>query len=74
MQLTRLIYAVNLDGTANETLDRMLQPSRARNVRNGITGAMVINEAHFMQLLQEDRYAVAQCFMRIMQDNRHHDV
>lgn len=74
MQLTRLIYASNHDGTAVETLDRILQTSRANNARDGITGALVISEHHFMQLLEGDRTAVGQCFMRIMQDDRHHGI
>lgn len=74
MQLTRLIYA-SKHGTASvETLDQILQKSRANNVRDGITGALVIGEDHFLQLLEGDRTAVAQCFMRIMQDGRHSDI
>jgi len=74
MQLTRLIYVSNHDGTAVEMLDRILQASRANNVRDGITGALVIGEKHFMQLLEGDRTAVGQCFMRITQDDRHHGI
>ncbi len=74
MKLTRLIYASKHDRTAVETLDRILQSSRANNVRDGLTGALVIGETHFLQLLEGDRTAVAQCFMRIMSDKRHHDV
>lgn len=74
MQLTRLIYASRHDRPSVETIDRILQTSRANNVRTGITGALVIGEHHFLQLLEGDRPAVAQCFMRIMSDNRHHDI
>ena len=74
MQLTRLIYASKHDGTAVETLDQILQSSRANNVRVGTTGALVIGEQHFLQLLEGERAAVAQCFMRIMSDKRHHDI
>ena len=74
MQLTRLIYASKHEGRSIETLDRILQSSRANNVRAGITGALVIDQGHFLQLLEGDRPAVAQCFMRIMLDRRHHDI
>lgn len=74
MRLTRLIYASNHENTDVETLDGLLQTSRANNVRDGITGALVISETHFMQLLEGDRAAIGQCFMRIMQDERHHDI
>jgi hypothetical protein len=74
MRLTRLIYASKHDDTDAETLDRILQTSRANNVRDGITGALVINQHNFLQLLEGDRGAIGQCFMRIMQDDRHHDI
>lgn len=74
MQLTRLIYASRHDRTKVETLDRILQSSRANNVRDGITGALVIGDQHFLQLLEGDRRAVAQCFMRIISDVRQHDI
>jgi len=72
--LTRLIYVSKHDGIATETLDRVLQASRSNNVRDGITGALVIGEQNFLQLLEGGRAAVADCFMRIMQDTRHHDI
>ena len=74
MQLTRLIYVSNHTGMAVETLDHILQTARANNVRCGITGALVIGEQHFLQLIEGDRAAVGQCFMRIMQDDRHHGI
>ena len=74
MQLTQLIYASRHDGTAVETLDRVLQTSRANNVRDGITGALVIGDQHFLQLLEGDRAAVGACFMRITRDDRHHGI
>ena len=74
MQLNRLIYASKHNGTEVEILDRILQSSRSNNIRVGITGALIIGERHFLQLLEGERSAVAQCFMRIMSDNRHHDI
>ena len=74
MQLTRLIYASKHDGACDETIDRILQTSRANNVRWGLTGALVVSEHHFLQLLEGDRPAVAECFKRIMLDKRHHDI
>lgn len=74
MQLTRLIYASIHDGIAFEAVDQILQKSRANNDRDGITGALVVGEQSFMQLLEGDRTAVAACFMRIMQDGHHRDI
>ncbi len=74
MLITRLIYASHHDDTPIEILDQILRKSRANNVRDGISGALVIAKGHFLQLLEGDRQAVAQCFMRIAQDRRHRDV
>lgn len=74
MKLTQLIYVSKHDGTSVETLDRILQISRANNARDNITGALVIGERHFLQLLEGNRSAVGQCFMRIAQDDRHRDI
>ncbi|RBI69911.1 blue light sensor protein [Roseovarius sp. TE539] len=74
MQLARLIYASTHDGLAIEAVDRILQKSRANNERDGITGALIVGERSFMQLLEGDRSRVAACFMRIMQDDRHRDI
>jgi len=72
--LTRLIYVSKHERLDVESLDRILQQSRANNVRDNITGALIIGEENFLQLLEGERAAVAQAFMRIMQDARHHDV
>lgn len=74
MELTRLIYASFHKGTAAKTVDNILQVSRSNNVRDRITGALVIDEQYFLQLLEGSRTCVAQCFMRIMQDDRHGDI
>lgn len=74
MQLTRLIYASCHAGTKIDMIDRILQRSRMNNVRDGITGALVISDRYFLQVLEGDRKPIAECFMRIMQDNRHQDI
>lgn len=74
MQLTRLIYASFHKGTTANTIDSILRASRSNNVRDRITGALVVDEQHFLQLLEGSRTCVAQCFMRIMQDDRHGDI
>lgn len=74
MQLTRLIYASKHNGTSPEALDKILQISRRNNVRDNITGALIISDQTFMQLLEGERDAVGRCFMRVMKDNRHRDI
>ncbi len=74
MQLAQLIYASRHDGTAVDTLDRILQKSRDNNVRDGITGALIVGDQHFMQLLEGEATTIGECFMRIMRDDRHHGI
>jgi len=74
MQLTRLIYVSKHKGVDSGSLDRILQASRSNNARDGITGALVIGEQHFLQLLEGERSAIGACFMRITRDTRHHGI
>lgn len=74
MQLTRLIYASTHEGMVFEAIDQILQKSRVSNERDGITGALIVGERSFLQLLEGDRTAVAKCFMRIVLDDRHRDI
>lgn len=74
MKLTRLIYASSHNTASVEVVDHILQQSRANNARDGITGALVVSEHCFLQLLEGDRAAVARTFMRIMVDKRHCDI
>lgn len=72
--LTRLIYVSKHQRLEVKSLDRILQQSRTNNVRDKITGALIIGEENFLQLLEGERAAVAGTFMRIIQDKRHHDI
>lgn len=74
MLLTRLIYASKHEPLAAGELDRLLDRSRINNLRDKITGALVVDDHWFMQVLEGERSAVAGTFMRIMQDNRHTEV
>ncbi|MFN3273413.1 MAG: BLUF domain-containing protein [Paracoccus sp. (in: a-proteobacteria)] len=74
MQLTRLAYASNHGGIADDALDDILRRSRTNNDKDGITGVLVVSDEEFVQLLEGPRTAVSRCFMRIMQDVRHHHI
>ncbi|MFN3971114.1 MAG: BLUF domain-containing protein [Gemmobacter sp.] len=74
MNLTRLIYTSTRLSQDAETVARILTTSRANNVRDGITGALIVHENCYLQLLEGDRAAVARCLMRITQDRRHKHV
>ena len=74
MQLTRLIYASNHSGATAQAVEEILQSSRINNARDDISGALVVSDEDFMQILEGPRTMVAKCFMRIMMDARHHDI
>lgn len=74
MQLTRLIYTSNHSGLTAEELDRILQRSRANNVRDRVTGALIVADTQFLQVIEGSRLEISRCFMRIMQNRSHHDI
>lgn len=74
MQLSRLVYTSKHRGLTADIIDRLLQKSRANNVRDLVTGALVVCEKQFMQLIEGDRIEIGKCFMRIMLDRRHYDI
>ncbi|TJZ89944.1 BLUF domain-containing protein [Paracoccus gahaiensis] len=74
MQLTKLIYTSNHGGLTAKALDDLLLKSRANNERDGITGVLIASDEDFMQLLEGGRAVVAECFMRIMKDDRHQSI
>lgn len=74
MNLTRLVYASTHACHDVSTFDAILEKSRSNNARDLITGALVIGETTFLQLLEGPRDAIGRCFARIMQDNRHQDI
>jgi len=63
---------------SNEELADILQYSRARNARDGITGLLIYrftpgdDRGNFMQLLEGKASAVEQAWQRIAADTRHH--
>ena len=67
-----LIEEQTLDSTAE--VQRLLEQSRARNERLGITGALLFNEGRFVQILEGDEAAVLEVMDIIMRDPRHTDI
>ena len=74
MKLTRLIYASNHGGATAATIEDILQASRTNNARDNISGALVVSNEDFMQVLEGPRAAVSRCLTRIMADPRHHNI
>jgi hypothetical protein len=74
MQLTRLVYASRHDGLASDELESILDSSVRNNMRDQITGILVVERDTIMQLIEGSREAISKCFARIMEDSRHHEV
>ncbi|QDA36267.1 BLUF domain-containing protein (plasmid) [Paracoccus liaowanqingii] len=74
MQLTRLVYASNHGGIDIDTLREISEISTVNNSRDGITGFLVASEEDFMEFLEGSRTAIAQSFIRIVQDDRHRHI
>jgi hypothetical protein len=52
-------------------LIRLLTTARTINVRNGVTGLLLYQNRHFLQVLEGDEAAVRETFGRILDDPRH---
>lgn len=74
MQVTRLVYTSKHKGLSHQAIDAIMQKSRANNVRDLITGVLIVGDNYFMQLVEGTRAEISRCFMRIMQDRNHHDI
>ncbi len=60
--------------TDREELGNILRTSRANNVHRGVTGALLMYESWFAQVLEGSREQVRQLFDRIKVDPRHEAV
>ncbi len=74
MALTHLIYISRPFGFDAPTLSGILLDARRCNRRDGITGALIVRQDIYMQLLEGPRKAVEAAYQRIRQDDRHTDV
>lgn len=74
MQITRLVYTSQHETLDAAAFDSILKSSESNNMRDQVTGVLVVDESNFLQLIEGSREAIAKCFARIMEDKRHHDV
>ncbi|RTD84282.1 BLUF domain-containing protein [Variovorax atrisoli] len=72
--LARLVYVSKARGFRRAELNDILQVSRARNERVGITGALCVLDGVYMQYLEGQDAAVEALYKRIEVDPRHQDV
>lgn len=70
----QLVYvSAAQDGSVNTTIEDILEKSRENNERTQITGMLMAHDGNFFQVLEGDEAAVAACYARIQQDERHKD-
>ena len=55
-------------------LDKILEQSRTKNPRQGITGLLCFRDELFVQVMEGGRDAVCELFNTIVRDDRHKDV
>lgn len=72
-----MLYHLGYVSTASHTPSRsdltaLLERARQANHNLGLTGMLVYNDGHFLQVLEGARESVLQVFTRIMDDSRHH--
>ena len=73
--LVRLLYASRATAAATpETIESILQQSRANNPALGLTGVLCHCADVYMQVLEGGRVAVNAMYNRIARDSRHRDV
>ncbi len=59
---------------SDDALAELLEQSRARNLRNRITGLLLYKNGNFMQVLEGDEAKVMKIFASIERDSRHKNV
>lgn len=59
---------------ALDQLDALAADAAERNAQAGVTGLLLCNGRHFLQLLEGEEMAVRATMSRIAQDQRHHDL
>ncbi len=74
MFLVRLIYCSTPSGVGDADIEDILDRSRANNALDGITGVLLYDGTHFLQVLEGGRSAVSKRFIVICNDKRHRDV
>ena len=73
--LSHLVYVSVASGPMGEVdLAALLEQSRARNERNGITGMLLFKDGFFIQLLEGHEEDVLKVYDSITRDDRHQKV
>jgi len=59
---------------ADEMLQTLLAQAQRRNEQAGITGVLLYNDAHFVQVLEGSAEALSDLYDRLLRDVRHHNL
>lgn len=71
----QIIYSsVSSTPMQQDDLEDILEQAQSNNAADGITGALVYADGHFMQILEGERSTVEQLMRRIAKDLRHETV
>jgi Sensors of blue-light using FAD. len=74
MELYRIIYASRAEGVSKQDINDILAACERNNPRRHITGMLLFDNGHFLQLLEGRRAAVSERLLKIARDPRHHDL
>jgi len=70
--LVRLLYVSVIDpGLAASDIQRLVASSRRRNRQLDLTGALLVCDGHFVQVLEGNESAVADMMANVEADTRH---
>lgn len=69
MPLVSLTYTSEVNGGVD--IEGILEVSRKRNTKDGITGVLFFRYDHYIQCLEGSREAVNKAYARIIRDERH---
>ncbi|MBW8733571.1 MAG: BLUF domain-containing protein [Asticcacaulis sp.] len=72
----QLIYCSRFTGTggALSTVREILAQSQQNNFRNTITGFLIFDKTHFVQVLEGEEATVQDTYARLLGDRRHTDI
>jgi hypothetical protein len=69
-----IYYSVALENTTETTIENILKEARELNAKNNITGCLLYHNSQFLQILEGEKEAVKDLFLKIASDNRHEDI
>ena len=74
--LERLVYCSRacVDTASLQAISELLGVSQRNNIRDGLTGALAINEGWFLQVVEGSTQALDNLLRRLAADPRHADV